>query len=778
MRGIFRSYILASALLVSLEAIASAQVSTTLNGSAIAQRSYANEFNGATQLNDFGQDSGNNAVLTANGFVGTYVNLAQPGQVSFTVNAAGTASSGIDPDMTISIADYRQSFDVTAGANNYTYTSPVLSAGTYFVRTQLDNQQGSTIKPTLQVNTFTAASNNTVNVSVSNADTNANALTAANTYINNFRQGAATVPTGLNSGQQVTVSMMRNAFNFGTNITSATNSFLGSQNTTQQQQFQAYLNKHFNMIVTSNQGKWSSTEATQNTLTLSDLDEVYSYAKQHNMTARAHNLIWGTQQPTFVNNLLSTLNSTSSTPAQKTTALNSLNTAISNRIGYFVGGGDPAAANNPGNQLVSANTASNPPGNTGDIRARDYSEIDVLNEPMNNASYITSIGYSGIASVYKQVQTAANNANANVGLFTNEYNVIQGSAARYTQTTVSGSLTQTASGTDSYANWYPQYINQVNNAGQGNVIKGAGIEWYQGGSVTGASTYQQVLQNLSVLGVPISIPEGGVGPTITPANAVQAVDDIMRMIYGTPNAQTFMLWSTWGGATGGTPDLNSSSIMVGIKGNTTNWDLTAVGKRYEYLFGQGTDTTATGTQEQNNGSGVNLNPWNTADQSVSTNPDGSINFSGVYGEYALKVGGVTYGTVDFSKGPNNTPIETLWVKGDFDMDGKLTNADMQSLLNALKGINNSPTGLDGYQAAHNMSNEEFLAICDVNGDGFVNLKDFSSLQQLLISGVQIGNGIFGGGGSLAAVPEPASIIIGGISLLGLILVRRHQRKLQ
>jgi GH35 family endo-1,4-beta-xylanase len=761
MRGILRYQVLASALLVSLEAIASAQVSTTFNGSQLAERSYSNEFNGATQLTDFGQDSGNNAILTANGYVGTYVDLAAPGPVTFTVAASGTASSGINPDMTISIADYNQSFSVVPGTNNYTFTTPVLPTGKYFVRTQLDNQQGSTIKPGLSISSFTAASDNTVNVAVNNADTNANALAAANTYINNFRQGAATVSTGLNSGQQVTVSMMRNAFNFGTNITSATDSFLGAQNTTQQQKFQAYLNKHFNMIVTSNQGKWVSNEATQNTLTMSDFDEVLSYAKVHNMTARAHNLIWGTQQPNFVNTDLT--NALSTNPTTKANAIAALNTAITNRIGYFVGGGDPAASNNPGNQLVSRNTASNPPGNTGDIRSRDYNEIDVLNEPMNNSAYIKAIGYSGIANVYKQVQTAANNAGADVNLFANEYNVIQGSAARYDPTTFA------ASGTDSYANWYSQYINQVNNSGQGKVITGAGIEWYQGGSVTPAATYQQVLQNLSVQGVPISIPEGGVNSSITPTNAVQAVDDVMRMMYGTPNAQSYFLWSTWAGATD--PNFEGSSVMV-----DSNWNLTAVGKRYEYLFGQGTDPTATGAQEQNNGSGVNTAPWNTADQTVSANPDGSINFSGVYGEYAVKVGSVTYGVVDFSKGPNNTPVETLWVKGDFDMDGKLTNADMQALLNALKGLNNSPTGLDGYQAAHNMSNEEFLAICDVNGDGYVNLKDLSSLQQLLVSGVQIGNGIFGGGGSLAAVPEPASGVLAAISF-GLVMfgIRRRRR---
>ncbi len=345
--------------------------------------------------------------------------------------------------------------------------------------------------------------------------------------------------------------------------------------------------------------------------------------------------------------------------------------------------------------------------------------------------------------------------------------MIQNSAARYTTSTVNNSLVQTGSGTDSYANWYGQYINQVNNSGQGKVIGGAGIEWYPTGTVPNASTYQQVLQNLSVQGVPISVPEGGVNQTISSTNAVQAVDDMMRMMYGSPNAQTFMLWSTWAGTTD--PNFDISSVMV-----DSNWNLTAVGKRYEYLFGMGTDPTATGAQEQNNGSGVNLHPWNTADQTVSVNPDGSLNFSGAYGEYAMKIGGVTYATVDFEKTGTS-----LWVKGDFNLDGKLSSSDLQAALNAIKSQNRVASGslISGYQATHDMSNEEFLAICDINGDGYVNAKDFASLEALLVSGIQAGDGIFGGGGgSVAAVPEPANVVLGAMSLGLFVFAAQRSRR--
>ena len=69
------------------------------------------------------------------------------------------------------------------------------------------------------------------------------------------------------------------------------------------------------------------------------------------------------------------------------------------------------------------------------------------------------------------------------------------------------------------------------------------------------------------------------------------------------------------------------------------------------------------------------------------NGSGGINFSGVYGLYELDgtLNGNAFrlATVDFEKGLNNTPVETIWIKGDFDLDGKLSNADLQTMLTAL-----------------------------------------------------------------------------------------------
>jgi hypothetical protein len=758
MRRIFCVCILSTALVVCLGANAWAQ--TTINGSVMAERSYSQAKNssGAVQTT-YGQDSGTNAILGTDGYVGTYITLASAGAVTFTVNASGTPSNSVNPDMTISIADFNQSFTVdAANGPSYTYTTPVLPAGTYFVRTQLDNQS-TTATPSLTVSNFTVSGNATV----LNADTDTNALAAANTYIQNFRQASATVSTGFSSGTQVQVKMLRNAFNFGSDVPgnnqSDVNGYLATGSV-----FQGFLNSNFNMVVPSNVGKWGDNEATQNVITMGAADTVMAYAKTHNMTGRMHNLLWSysAQDPSFVTSQLNASGTNSPTSA--------LMTDIKNRIGYYIGGGDSAMGVNPSYPGNQYNTV------TGDIRSRDFSEVDILNEPFHQTPFYKVLGPGNTAYIYYQAKQATAGAGANVRLFTNEYNVMQNSP----WTINSGNQ---SNGTDPYANWYQQYVMTLNNqiynipnvgnTALGQVVSGVGVEWYPTaqGPAPNPTTMHQALQNLSVLGLPISIGESGIQSSISttdgtstsdPSN-VKILDNTLRLLYGSPSVDTYALWGWYAGATG---SLGSSSVLINTDGT-----LTAAGVRYEYLFGLGTDMSPGALADGANPvTGVNPTPWNTPTQATSVNPGGTINFNGVYGEYALCTNGITYATVDFEKGLNDAPEETLWVKGDFNLDGKLSNADLQAMLAALQ-ISNA------YQSSHNMSNEEFLAICDINGDGVVNAADIPAMEQLLASGIQVGNGIFGGGGSLATVPEPASAVLAASSFGLLMLGARRRRHL-
>src|SRR4051794_22974750 len=86
--------------IVSSARFASAQ--TTINGKDLALRSS-------------GSISGNtNWAFTNDGYLGTYVTLAAPGDVTISVNASGTAASGVAPRMNIAIDDSKAGFDVAS----------------------------------------------------------------------------------------------------------------------------------------------------------------------------------------------------------------------------------------------------------------------------------------------------------------------------------------------------------------------------------------------------------------------------------------------------------------------------------------------------------------------------------------------------------------------------------------------------------------------------------------------------------------------------------------
>jgi hypothetical protein len=82
-------------------------------------------------------------------------------------------------------------------------------------------------------------------------------------------------------------------------------------------------------------------------------------------------------------------------------------------------------------------------------------------------------------------------------------------------------------------------------------------------------------------------------------------------------------------------------------------------------------------------------------------------------------------TFDESAGTIGLQLNSAFhIAGDFDLDGKLTNADMQGLLDAMK---NSA----GFKTAHNLSDADWLDMADVNRDGKVDLADLKALTTIL-----------------------------------------------
>lgn len=76
--------------------------------------------------------------------------------------------------------------------------------------------------------------------------------------------------------------------------------FLGSVfSATQEEHFAAY----WNQVTPENAGKWGSVEATRDSMNWSGLDAAYELAKANDFPFRFHVLVWGSQQPDWIEDL-------------------------------------------------------------------------------------------------------------------------------------------------------------------------------------------------------------------------------------------------------------------------------------------------------------------------------------------------------------------------------------------------------------------------------------------------------------------------------------------
>ena len=86
--------------------------------------------------------------------------------------------------------------------------------------------------------------------------------------------------------------------------------------------------------------------------------------------------------------------------------------------------------------------------------------------------------------------------------------------------------------------------------------------------------------------------------------------------------------------------------------------------------------------------------------------------------------------------------------GDFDRDGHTTPTDIPAMLVAL-------TDLNSYQTTKSLTDSQLLAVGDINGDGRVSNADVQPLLDLLGTGDE----------SIAGVPEPSSLVLLAIGIL-------------
>jgi endo-1,4-beta-xylanase len=63
------------------------------------------------------------------------------------------------------------------------------------------------------------------------------------------------------------------------------------------------FNKYWNQVTPENAGKWGSVESTRNVMNWAQLDAAYKLAKDNGFYYKHHVLLWGNQQPSWIENL-------------------------------------------------------------------------------------------------------------------------------------------------------------------------------------------------------------------------------------------------------------------------------------------------------------------------------------------------------------------------------------------------------------------------------------------------------------------------------------------
>ena len=573
---------------VTLLCVSPAQSQTTLDGDSLACRSTgASCPDKAWRLNE-------------NGFVGTYIQVATATEVSFTIRASKSSSEPNTPVLGLRAADFATSWPVTAMGDNYrshtqTWTLP---AGTYCIRVENSNNHPSGGPRAVNVRDLTITG-----ATVLNAATDAHALAAADTYIEHFRKGPATLTVTGDMrplpNAPVRIRLKRHAFNFGTAV--AESPWLTGSGV-HDVHYRNFVIGNFNAVVPENAGKWTYNERARGVVRLDFLDGLMDFAARNGKRVRMHGVLWDLSKPRWVRALQDTALHGAS-PAERDAAKADLRAAISQRIQYFVR-----------------------------ERAQRYYELDVINESVHSPVYYEIFGTQGVAGIYNEVKAAALAAGATTRLVTNEFDILQSSGKTR----------------DPYANWYRRHIEVLRAAG--GAVDGIGIQYYavdrgpgQTNNAHNPSRIAQVFHNLATANLPLSLSEFGVqdsGPP-APERVADILADTLRLCFGHEKMTTFISWGFW----------SSRMWRVAPAGALVDarWNLTPAGRVWQQLMGvRDWDIP-------------NLPTW-TTDVSLATDAQGRVNFVGFYGDYEVIWGQqrgeftLTQGTADYTVAVSSCPL--------------------------------------------------------------------------------------------------------------------------
>ncbi len=515
-----------------------------------------------------GNAEGNAWVLDGNGYVGTYLRVDEPAEISITVRTAGQTDGDVTPQLSAVVADHARSFAATDKPADHT-AAFTLPPGTHFVRLQLDNDTPAT-DLRLAIHHLAVEG-----AEVVNEHTDALALAAADTYLEHYRQGPITLALPPETaGQEAHITLVRNEMLFGAIAPGASNVLLDPDAApgSEPALYQEALRTHFNVTVPSNAGKWAYNEPAPGMVTMDYPDTILKFARDHDMAARMHALVWDTeQQPGWVHELLDRAKAGDADAKQQ------LRDAISRRIDYYVAD-----------------------------RAQGYQALDVLNESFHQPGYLDVFGVEGIADIFRETADAVQRANADTRLYVNEYNILQWSRKP--------PYDEEQTEADPFANWFREHVETLRH--HGGPVTGIGVQYYANADPDADDPHSpaqiaQVLHNLAVTGLPISLTEFGVSRGATPDQAAAVLTDTMRLVLGHPDGELFLMFGFYRGATWARA---AEACLF-----DESWNLTEPGRRFKQL----TDA------------------WHT-ELIAPVGPDGTVRFDGFYGLYDVAVNGQTY----------------------------------------------------------------------------------------------------------------------------------------
>ena len=337
-----------------------------------------------------------------------------------------------------------------------------------------------------------------------------------------------------------------------------------------------------------------------------------------------------------------------------------------------------------------------------------------MNESLHRSRYWEVFGADGFAEFFNEVADAVDDAGSDATAMLNEYNVLQWSK---------DPLNPVAS--DPYGNWYREHAEQISEAG--GEMSGIGVQYYAdrrkpsdglGSAAHSAARILQAYQNLSVADLPIALTEfdvidnGGDG-TFDWDWATQIMEDTVRMTFGTADATSFMIWGS----------ISTGSTDFGLV-DSNFLNPTAALDRWDELMAE----------------------WDT-DLVLTVGPDGTIDFTGYYGDYEITIDGQTFdlslakGTTDYSL------VVGPVLPGDYNGDGTVDAADYTVWRDAMAA------------GATSLLNEH-------DSPGSVDEADY------LVWKNHFGETAGSGASALAAVPEPEGLVLWLAALVGLTMVRR------